>query len=278
MGSHGPTSHRQHFSLAHEAGGTRRVTLGVPVPCPLVPRRPLTAFRRVLSYLLGQTHLRAVLLAIALLAVGVASCHNIAMFSVRGMDGVVFARFTWGSIPAIGFAILACGLVILSFLLLPTGLGHHLSTIVITGTLAAYHYASMHWAVVYTYSTSAAPTPTGFVLTTNAVLVFVALQSVVTLGHLGQFFSHMTIAHYLLSQQQLQTVENLASNIAAMDLEQCREIQDQSKHQLSALENSLFQIVDNFELYRPFLPQHLFSNQVWPGVADVPSPRVGLGY
>jgi len=71
-------------------------------------------------------------------------------------------------------------------------------------------------------------------------------------------FSRMAVANHTVTQKQLRVAQTLGQYIATMDLEPAKAIQYQALNP-SALEMTLFQIVGNLELYRPFLPDTLFQ-------------------
>ena len=68
----------------------------------------------------------------------------------------------------------------------------------------------------------------------------------------------MCVQFYAQTQQDIHTAEELVYHIAGMDLESARAVSP-AQESTSVLQSSLFQIVANLEIYRPYLPDSLFD-------------------
>ena len=161
----------------------------------------------------------------------------------------------------LGLGGLACALILLGFILMPRGKTQFIFTALISGSIAAFHFASTAFEMEYEYVPANDPSVVP-IISNEAMVFFVAVQSLLSLGILGFQFGQVSFHRHLRSQNELKTVGLLVRHIADMDLVKCREIQCSADHDFSQLEQLLFQIVANLELYRPFLPHHLFHKQV----------------
>ena len=193
-----------------------------------------------------------------MLIIGAAGCHHAGMWSMRGINGTILhTRLTYasfGTTIALGGAVCVVG--VLAFLLCPCGHSRTILSTTIAVGITAFHYSSA--LVGMEYVVGVPGLTSNVVMDKKAIIVFVVLTASLS-AFVSVYFTNMAIEHHKKAQQELCTAQQLVEHIAAFDLEAARATK--TEESTSLLEASLFQIVGNLELYRPFLPDHLFQTQ-----------------
>ena len=219
------------------------------------------SLHRLLTYLVAHVPILKLLLSIALLAIGMIGCQLTGMWSLRGTYGnSLHARMYIGTIGYTGGIGSGMSIVtILVFLLCPRGLTSFLSSILLTSGLMAFHYTSILLSTGYVANSEGLAW--GPVLPKALILIIVSLQMVATIGA-AVYFGLLAMRRTEWSREERDTAHQLTQHIAAMELNAAKEMKEQLGADASALELSLFQIVSNLELYRPYLPDSLFAQVV----------------
>eukprot|EP00667_Euglena_gracilis_P002428 EG_transcript_2428 len=218
----------------------------------------LSLYPKLLRFILSHVPFCQLLLAVTLMVVGAAGCHHVGMWSIHGMAG---ERLTsqlnlWSSLTTIGVGGTACVVIILAFLLVPEGPAAILTTLVLTAGITAFHATSAIWGMQYLVGEEGVTT--SIVMGEEAVIMFVVAQGAVS-QIITAVFSRMAVQHEIMMMKQLQVAETLGNYIAEMDLGPAKAMQLEADNP-SCLEQTLFHIVDNLLLYRPYLPDTLFAN------------------
>eukprot|EP00667_Euglena_gracilis_P011580 EG_transcript_11838 len=221
---------------------------------------------RLLGFILSRVPLRKLLLAVVLMVVGMGGCHHIGLWSIHGMGGgqLMSELSVWTSLITVGWGSFTCAFTVVSFLLVPEGPGTPCLTVLLAGIITAYHYCSIMWGLKYMVGVEGVSSHV--VVGPEAIVLFIVGQSTVS-QLITARFSAMAIEGHETGTKQLALVQSLGRYIATMDLDSAKQVQLKAANP-SPLEQTLFQIVDNLVLYRPYLPDTLFSGAGIPSHED----------
>jgi len=158
---------------------------------------------------------------------------------------------------------------VLAFLLVPDGIPGVLASFALAFGISLFHCSSAAWGMQFVEGAQSFFT-TGAVMGHESIIVVVVLQ-----GALSQIvtamFSTMAATHSRQAGRQLAVAQALGRHIANMDLDSARKARESAPNP-TALEETLDQIVENLELFRPYLPDTLFAGRLpmaSNGTADV---------
>jgi len=214
------------------------------------------SYGRLLLFILARVPLLPLLSAVVLVVVGAAGCHHLGMWSMRGIDGHLLTAqlnyFSFITTALVGG--LVCVIGTLAFVLVPEGAPRCATALLLTVGIAAFHYSSAFWGMGYH---AADGITTGPVAGNDAIMGFVVAG-----GVFGQvitaIFARLTTMHHDAMGEQLRIAEVVGSFVADMDLAAAKALLAEID-QPTKLEVTLIQIVSNLELYRPYLPDTLFT-------------------
>eukprot|EP00667_Euglena_gracilis_P001946 EG_transcript_1946 len=223
------------------------------------PPRPrsLLFYGRLLAFILSRVSLRKLLLAVVLMVCGSGGCHHIGLWSIHGMKGgqLMSELTVWTSLITVVLGGFSCAFTVVAFLLVPEGVATPCLAFLLAGVIAAFHYCSIAWGLRYVLGAEGISSHA--VMGEEAIVLFIVAQSTIS-QLITARFSEMSIEGYDTGAKQLAVAESLGKYIATMDLDSAKQVQMEAVNP-SALEQTLFQIVDNLVLYRPYLPDTLFS-------------------
>jgi NO-binding membrane sensor protein with MHYT domain len=211
-------------------------------------------------FLIPRLPLFRLLVLVVLMVVGAAGCHHVGMWAMRGENGAAFLCELnyWSFLLTVGIGGIVCVVTVLAFILCPEGTPGMAMGVVLTTGVSVFHYSSAQYGMNYVQGETSFFN-TGPTMGMEAIIVLVVLQ-----GALSQIvtivFSRIALANFRDAEQQLQVAQALGRHIARMDLDKAKEMHFET-HKPSMLEQTLFQIVSNLELYRPYLPDTLFAKE-----------------
>eukprot|EP00667_Euglena_gracilis_P003770 EG_transcript_3777 len=217
----------------------------------------LGLYPRLLAFIVVHVLLLRLLLAVVLMVVGAAGCHHVGMWSIHGLaQGHLTSQLTyWSFLTTVAVGGVVCVLAVLAFLLAPEGAAAVLAAGLLTGGIAAFHFCSALWGMQYVSGVEGVTSKA--VMGMHEIVLFVLLQ-----GALGQvittLFTRTALAAHETNLKQLATAQTLGQYIRDMDLKPAQALQLETPNP-SELERTLFGIVDNLLLYRPYLPDTLFQ-------------------
>eukprot|EP00667_Euglena_gracilis_P006483 EG_transcript_6541 len=221
------------------------------------PRPPGLRFHvRLLAFVLSRAPLHKLLLAVVLMVVGIGGCHHIGAWSIHGMGGGQFMSelTVWTYLITVVWGALVCAFVVVGFFLVPEGAGPLCMAVLFAGVLAAYHFCSLAWGLRYVVGVEGVSSHA--VVGLETIVLFIVGQTTIS-QLITARFSAMAIEGHDAGTKQLALAQSLGKYIATMDLDSAKQVQLEADNP-SALEQTLFQIVDNLVLYRPYLPDTLF--------------------
>eukprot|EP00667_Euglena_gracilis_P002189 EG_transcript_2187 len=219
----------------------------------------LSFYMRLLRFILCRVPFSKLLLAVILMVFGAAGCHHLGMWSIHGLQGSqITSQLTfWSFLTTVGLGGTVCVVAILAFLLVPEGIAAILTACVLAGGIAAFHFSSAIWGMHYIEGVEGVTT--NVVIGEEAIILFVVAQGAIS-QLVTAVFSRMALRQHATMAQQLAVAQTLGQHIAAMDLEPAKAMQLEAENP-SMLEQTLFHIVNNLLLYRPYLPDTLFASQ-----------------
>eukprot|EP00668_Euglena_longa_P008873 GGOE01010684.1.p1 GENE.GGOE01010684.1~~GGOE01010684.1.p1 ORF type:complete len:661 (-),score=172.29 GGOE01010684.1:1055-3037(-) len=225
-------------------------------------------YLKLLQFILSHVPFFKLLLAVLLLVIGAAGCHHLGMWSIHGINGKQLAcglNF-WSFLTTVGLGGIVCVVAIVAFLLVPEGVHSMTTAIALTAGIAAFHYSSAIWGLQYMEGSEGVTT--NIVIGQEAIITFVVAQGAIN-QLITAVFSRMAVQNHSMMMKQLQVAQMLGKHIADMDLEPAKAMQLEAANP-SVLEQTLFHIVNNLLLYRPYLPDTLFT-----GAPDELNPSDG---
>eukprot|EP00667_Euglena_gracilis_P017446 EG_transcript_18385 len=198
---------------------------------------------------------RLILLA-AVLMVGVAGCHHLGMWSMRGMGSTLLA--TRVTLPSLAFTgvicSVVCALIILTFFLVPEGVLAGLASAALCGGLTLFHFSSAAWGMDYVVGVEGISTHS--IVSSDSLVFIVILQGAVS-QIITTVFSAMAIDNYDAVEREIAVAQTLCVHLQDMDLQGAREVES-TLQRASTLTDLLSQIVRNLEMLKPHAPEAVY--------------------
>eukprot|EP00668_Euglena_longa_P008872 GGOE01010683.1.p1 GENE.GGOE01010683.1~~GGOE01010683.1.p1 ORF type:complete len:599 (-),score=201.48 GGOE01010683.1:1171-2967(-) len=217
----------------------------------------LLLYPKLLRFILSHVPLFKLLLAVVLMVVAGAGCHHVGMWSIHGMHGsqITSQLNFWSFLTTILLGGTVCVIAILAFLVVPEGAAAVVMAVILTGGIAAFHFSSVFWGMHYIEGEEGVST--NVVIGDEMIIMFVVAQGAIS-QLITAVFSRMAVQNHATMLKHLQVAQMLGKHIADMDLEPAKAMEMEAENP-SVLEQTLFLIVNNLLLYRPYLPDTLFT-------------------